>query len=127
MSVVKNPPASAGEAGPIPGLGPSFGEGNGNPFQYSCLENPMGRGASWVTVHEVTKNQTRLSDFTFTFFQWQKQAHPVYLYLHLFIPGQQGENVSILKEESPDIRLLIDSSSSVFIIVGHNHLLSFGV
>ena len=44
-----------------------FGEGNGNPLQYSCLENPMGRGAWWAAVHGVTKSQIRLSDFTFTF------------------------------------------------------------
>ena len=39
------------------------GEGNGNPLQYSCLENPMDRGAWWATIHGVAKNQTRLSDF----------------------------------------------------------------
>ena len=44
-----------------------IGEGNGNPLQYSCLENPMDGGAWWATVHEVAKSQTRLSDFTFTF------------------------------------------------------------
>ena len=44
-----------------------IGEGNGNPLQYSCLENPMDRGAWWAAVHEVTKSQTRLSDFPFTF------------------------------------------------------------
>ena len=44
-----------------------FGEGNGTPLQYSCLENPMDRGAWWAAVHEVTGSQTRLSDFTFTF------------------------------------------------------------
>ena len=43
-SVVKNPPANAGDAGAIPGSGRSPGEGNGNPLQYSCLENPMDRG-----------------------------------------------------------------------------------
>ena len=42
-------------------------EGNGNPLQYSCLENPMGRGAWLAAVHGVTKSQTRLSGFTFTF------------------------------------------------------------
>ena len=42
-------------------------EGNGAPLQYSCLENPMGRGAWWATVHGVAKSWTRLSDFTFTF------------------------------------------------------------
>ena len=45
------------------------GEGNGNPLQYSCLENPMDGGAWWATVHGVAKSQTRLSDFTFTFRQ----------------------------------------------------------
>ena len=43
------------------------GEGNGNPLQYSCLENPMDRGAWWATVHGVARRRTRLSDFTFTF------------------------------------------------------------
>ena len=58
---------NAGDLGSIPGLGRSPGEGNGNPFQYSCLENPMDRGAWWATVHGVAKSRTRLSDFTFTF------------------------------------------------------------
>ena len=44
-----------------------FREGNGTPLQYSCLENPMDRVAWWAAVHGVTKSQTRLSDFTFTF------------------------------------------------------------
>ena len=44
-----------------------FGEGNGTPLQYSCLENPMGGGAWWAAVHGVAKSQKRLSDFTFTF------------------------------------------------------------
>ena len=55
---------NAGDPGLIPGLGRSPGEGNGNPLQYSCLENPMDRGAWWATVHGVTKSRTRLSDFT---------------------------------------------------------------
>ena len=45
----------------------SFGEGNGTPLQYSCLETPMGRGAWWAAVHGVAKSRTRLSDFTFNF------------------------------------------------------------
>ena len=45
----------------------SFGEGNGTPLQYSCLENPMGGGAWWAAVHGVADGRTRLSDFTFTF------------------------------------------------------------
>ena len=43
------------------------GEGNGTPLQYSCLENPMDRGAWWASVHGVAKSRARLSDFTFTF------------------------------------------------------------
>ena len=56
--VVKNPPANAGDArdeGLIPGLGRSPGIGNGNPLQYSCLENYMDRGAWRATVHRVTR------------------------------------------------------------------------
>ena len=58
---------NAGDPGSIPGSGRSPGEGNGNPLQYSCLENPMDREAWWATVHGVAKSGTRLSDFTFTF------------------------------------------------------------
>ena len=54
-SVVKNPSASAGDVGLIPGLGRSPGEGNGNPLQYSCLGNSMDRAAWQATVHGVTK------------------------------------------------------------------------
>ena len=53
--MVKNPPASTGDSGLIPGSGTSPGEGNGNPFQYSYLESSMDRGAWWATVHGVTK------------------------------------------------------------------------
>ena len=48
-------------------LEPDMGEGNGTPLQYSCLENPMDRGAWWAAVHGAAKSRTRLSDFTFTF------------------------------------------------------------
>ena len=57
-----------GDPGLIPGSRRSSGEGNGNPLQYSRLENPMDRRAWWATVHGVAKSWTRLSDFTFTFF-----------------------------------------------------------
>ena len=55
------------DLGSLPGLGRSPGEGNGNPLQYSCLENSMDRGAWWAIVHGVVKSRTRLSNFTFTF------------------------------------------------------------
>ena len=61
--VVKNLPASAGDIrdmGSIPESGRSPGAGHSNPLQYSCLENPMDRGAWWATVHRVTKSWTLL-------------------------------------------------------------------
>ena len=53
--MVKDSLASAGDIGSIPGLGRSFGEGNGNPLQYFYLGNPMDRGVWWATVHGVTR------------------------------------------------------------------------
>ena len=58
-SLVENPPANAGDAGLIPGLGRSPGEGNVNPLQYSCLGNLMDRGALWATVHGVAKESDK--------------------------------------------------------------------
>ena len=60
--MVKNPPANAedlGDSGLIPGSGRSPGGGHGNPLQYSCLENPMDRGAWRATVHRVSKSWTQ--------------------------------------------------------------------
>ena len=56
---------NTGDSGSIPRSGRSPGEGNGNPLQDSCLENPTDREAWWATVHGVTKSRTRLSDFTY--------------------------------------------------------------
>ena len=53
--MVKNPPANARDTGLIPGSGRSAGEGNGNPLQYSCLENSKNRGVWWCTVHGFEK------------------------------------------------------------------------
>ena len=64
--MTKDISANAGDTrhtGSVPGSGRTPGEGNGNPLQYSWLENSMDRGAS-ATVHEVAKSRTRLSDFT---------------------------------------------------------------
>ena len=61
--VVNNPLANAGDVrdtGSIPGSGRSPGEGNGNPLQYSCQENPMDRGGWWATVLGITKSHTQL-------------------------------------------------------------------
>ena len=59
-SVVKNLPANAGDIGLIPGSERFHGEGNGNPLQYSCLENPIDGGAWWAAVYGVAQNRTRL-------------------------------------------------------------------
>ena len=67
--VVKNLPDNAGDkrdAGSIPGLGRSSEEGNGNPLQYSCLKNPIDRGAWWATIHRVTKSWTHYQPYTKT-------------------------------------------------------------
>ena len=58
----KESACNAGDPGSIPGLGRSSEEGNGNPLQYCCMENPMDRGASWATLRGVAKSLTRLSD-----------------------------------------------------------------
>ena len=63
-SEVKASACNAGDPGSIPELRRSPGEGNGNPLQYSCLENPMDRGAWRATVRPVSKSQTRPSYFT---------------------------------------------------------------
>ena len=65
--MVKASACNAGDLGSIPGLGRSTGEGNGNPLQYSCLENAVDGGAWWATVLGVAKIWTRLSNLTFNF------------------------------------------------------------
>ena len=76
--VVKNPPANAGRTGWIPGSERSPGGGDGNPLQYSCLENPMDRGAWQATVHAVARSWTWLSDST-TVTPWHASGS-----LHMF-------------------------------------------
>ena len=77
----------------------SFGEGNGNPLQYSCLENPMDGGAWWAAVHGVVKSQTRLSDFTFTFhfhvLEKEMAAHSSVLAWRIPGTGEPGELLSM--------------------------------
>ena len=65
--MVKNSPGNEGDIrvmGSVPGSGRSPGGGHGNPLQYSCLENPMNRGAWWATVHRVTKSRARLKQLS---------------------------------------------------------------
>ena len=63
--MVKESAFHAGDLNLIPGSGRSSGEENSNPLQYSCLENPMDRGAWWATVHGFAKIRIQLSNFTF--------------------------------------------------------------
>ena len=73
---------NAGDPGSIPGMGRSPGEGNGNPLQYSHLENPMNGGAWWATICGVAKSQTQLSDFIFflSFLPLSNSAMPLSIF-----------------------------------------------
>ena len=71
VALVKNSPATAGDTGlKIPGSGRSPGVGHSHPLQYSCLENPMDRGAWWATVHRAAKSWTRLKRLTILLLQY---------------------------------------------------------
>ena len=82
-SEVKGSDCNVGDLGLIPGSGRSPGEGNGNPLQYSCLENPMDRGAWWATVHRVAKSRTRLSDFTSFHGKINEIKHDLYIHKNI--------------------------------------------
>ena len=97
--MVKNPPANTGEAGSISGPGKSPGEGNGNPLQYSCLGNPMGRRAWWAAVYGVAQSRTRLSDLAFTFrfraLEREMATHSSVLAWRVPGTGEPGVNIMI--------------------------------
>ena len=81
--MVKNLPANVGDSGSIPGKGRFPGEGNGNPLQYPCLENPMDRGACQAAVHRVTKESDtteRLND-NFYYYGDNKSVYALTVYL----------------------------------------------
>ena len=86
--ISKESACSAGDPGSIPGSGRSPGEGNGNPLQYSCLGNPMDRGAWWATVHGVAKSQIWLSNSTTTMscLISASQTPPRHTHTHPVIP-----------------------------------------
>ena len=91
-AMAKNLPADAGDAGSIPGSGRSPGEGNGNPLQYSCLGNPIDRGAWWATVHEVAESDSPEHTFVFLFLQISSRWKALGLHVKLtkaFLPGAQ--------------------------------------
>ena len=74
---------NAGDPGLIPGSGRYPGDGNGNPLQYSCLENPMDEGAWRATVSGVARSRTRLSNFTFFCFLYGLQ-NKSYIQMHFY-------------------------------------------
>ena len=87
---------SVGDLGLISGLGRSPGKGNGNPLQYSCLENSMDWGAWWATVHGVAKSPTWLSDFThswlfYCMILWIQQTYLLFFFFFLIfhIPSKR--------------------------------------
>ena len=85
--VGKEPTCSAEDPGSIPGWGRSPGEGNGNPLQYSCLENPMDRAAWRATVHEVSESQTWLSSSTTFCYVRIFAGREELSWLFLWVPG----------------------------------------
>ena len=115
---------NAGELGSIPGSGRSPGEGNGNPLQYSCLENPMDAGAWWAIVHGVAKSRTRLSNFTFTFHfhALEKEMATHSSVLAWRIPGM-GEPGGLPSLGSHRLMRLSSSSSSSSSIIYYSSLI----
>ena len=91
-SVVKYLPDNAGDTSSIPGSGASPAGGNGNPLRYSCLGNPMDRGAWHATVHKVAKSWTQLGDWTCT--QLNNYSRVLWLILH-YITVLEYSNLTI--------------------------------
>ena len=83
----KESTCNAVDLGSVPELGRSLGKGNGNPLQYSCLENPKDRGAWWATVHRVAKSWTQLSDSHFLLFFLKTAQEMCIRYCFLCISG----------------------------------------
>ena len=94
----------------------AFGEGNGTPLQYSCLENPMDGGAWWAAVHEVAKSRTQLSDFTFTFhfhaLEKEMVSHSSVLAWRISGMGEPGGLPSMGSQSRTRLKRLSSSSSS---------------
>ena len=101
-------------------LGLSCGEGNGTPLRYSCLENPMDRGAWWAAVHGVAKSQTRLSNFTFTFHfhALEKEMATHSSVLAWRIPGTGepgGAAIYVVTQSWTRLKRLSNSSSRIIV------------
>ena len=89
-------------------------ESNGTPLHYSCLENPMDRGARWATVHGVAKTRTQLSDFPFTFhfhaLEREMATHSSILAWRIPGTGEPGGLLSVGSQSQTQLRLLSSSS-----------------
>ena len=104
---------SAGDLGLIPGSGRSTEEGNGNPLQFSCLENSMGREAWWVTVHGVSMSQIQLNNFHFFFIYSERSWKASWRQWHLrwdlkdeqevTLQGHQGEKEGEYSIRGPSV------------------------
>ena len=97
-----------------------LGEDNGTPFQYSCPEKPMDRGAWWAAVYGVAKSRTRLSDFTFTFhfhaLEKEIATHPSVLAWRVPGTGEPGGLPSMGSHSQPRLKRLCSSNSSLLIL-----------
>ena len=129
-SVVKNPPANAGDRGSVTGLGRSPGEGNGNAFQYSCLGNPPDRGAWRATVHGVSKE----SDTTEQLNDNNSNSCPVSALgtTHTAVEFQakgtiQGDTAGRDGKRSPCVFFGFNQKHSFGVSLGYRDIISFNV
>ena len=113
---------NAGYLGLIPGSGRSPGEGNGNPLQYSGLENSMDGGSWWATVHGVAKSWTRLSDFSLSLSQGNKRVPK-----HCLLSGKRSsntkDNVSVVKTPTSVSMVKISLKCSTTRSTGTNEMI----
>ena len=111
---------SAGDLGSIPGSGRSPAEGNGNPLQYSCLENPVDRVSWWAAVHGITKSQTQLSDWAHTRHQ-QCIRLPLAQYSRPYLPwssNRVGLKMYRILFPSSLLSLITDAVKHFFLFIG---------
>ena len=127
--MVKNPPASAGDASSIPVSETSPGEGNDNPLQYSCLGNPMDRGTWYAVVYGVTKSPTYLAtikaDQEEAAWQWRADflPPPVFiLFLELVPQLGNGSKSSAYENMNPSALTGTTMHFSEMILAGHGDL-----
>ena len=98
--MIKNPPANAGDAGSMPRSVRFPGVGNGNPLQYSCLENSMDRGAWWATVHGVAKSWTMTEQLS-KHEAKGKESEKIYMYVYVCVCVQRNHFSVHLKFTQP--------------------------